>query len=221
MSYGSFGRKDGGLTDTPDLVTLLYRADWTRLSLAAEVSSVVDHDLAALRSETGVPGAESSRSTLLVAPGRRYRHQEDGFIRGCDGDRSWQELKDDRGWMAELSGDPRPPLRTLLRPSWLLTGFTLEILGPVTACGREALRVSATPRRSTRDGAARWHQPLDRVDVIVDAELGILLRHEEIFEGKPLKLTEVVDVSFNPAEASDDAQFAPPSGWEAAEKNGR
>src|ERR1039458_1973943 len=96
---------------------------------------------AALRSETGVPGAESSRSTLLVAPGRRYRHQEDGFIRGCDGDRSWQELKDDRGWMAELSGDPRPPLRTLLRPSWLLTGFTLEILGPVTACGREALRV--------------------------------------------------------------------------------
>jgi hypothetical protein len=242
------------MTDTPDLVTLLYRADWTRLSLAAEVSSVVDHDLAALRSETGVPGAESppgahgphpgsgwrgrptghewavatdlqgtesSRSTLLVAPGRRYRHQEDGFIRGCDGDRSWQELEDDRGWMAELSGDPRPPLRTLLRPSWLLTGFTLEILGPVTACGREALRVSATPRRSTRDGAARWHQPLDRVDVIVDAELGILLRHEEIFEGKPLKLTEVVDVSFNPAEASDDAQFAPPSGWEAAEKNGR
>ena len=94
------------MTDTPDLVTLLYRADWTRLSLAAEMSSVVDHDLAALRSETGVPGAESppgahgphpgsgwrgrptghewavatdlqgtesSRSTLLVAPGRRYR----------------------------------------------------------------------------------------------------------------------------------------------------
>jgi hypothetical protein len=62
---------------------------------------------------------------------------------------------------------------------------------------------------------------MDRVEVIVDAELGILLRHEEIFEGKPLSLTELVSVSFNPAGAGDDAQFQPPSGWEAAEKNAK
>jgi hypothetical protein len=89
------------------------------------------------------------------------------------------------------------------------------------ACRGPSRRLGRTGRTPALDGAARWHQPLDRVDVIVGAELGILLRHEEIFEGKPLKLTEFVDVSFNPAEASDDAQFAPPSGWEAAEKNGR
>jgi hypothetical protein len=66
---------------------------------------------------------------------------------------------------------------------------------------------------------AQWHRPVDRVEVIVDAVLGTLLRHEEIFEGKPLSLTELVSVSFNPVEAADDAQFQPPSGWEAAEKN--
>ena len=99
----------GGMTDTPDLVVLLYRADWTRLSLAAEVSHTIDHDLEARRPEagmslTGTPtrprgpdgpvagsgrparptgneweaatdlqGTETSRSTLLVAPGGRCR----------------------------------------------------------------------------------------------------------------------------------------------------
>jgi hypothetical protein len=38
----------------PDLVGLLYRADWTRLSLSAEVND---------------------GSTVLIAPGRRYRLQ--------------------------------------------------------------------------------------------------------------------------------------------------
>jgi outer membrane lipoprotein-sorting protein len=127
--------------------------------------------------------------------------------------------------VASLTGDPKasgPPLATLLRPTWLLTGFALENDGPVTACGREALRVVATPRQGIRrDPTARRDQPLDRIEVIVDAELGILLRHEEIFQGQPLSLTELVSVSFDPAQAGDDAQFQPPSGWAAAEKNAK
>jgi hypothetical protein len=244
------------MTDTPDLVVLLYRADWTRLSLAAEVSHTIDHDLEARRPEagmslTGTPtrprgpdgpvagsgrparptgneweaatdlqGTETSRSTLLVAPGGRCRYQGAGFASGCDGDRSWQEFEQE-GRLVEMTGGPRPPLATLLRPSWLLNGYTLEIGGSAAALGREGLRVVATPRRSIRDAVARWRRPVDRVEVIVDAELGILLRHEEIFQGKPLILTELVSVSFNPAEAGDDAQFQPPSGWEAAEKNAK
>jgi hypothetical protein len=42
------------MTGEPDLIGLLYRADWTRLSLSAEVND---------------------GSTLLVAPRRRYRMQ--------------------------------------------------------------------------------------------------------------------------------------------------
>ena len=245
------------MTDTPDLVVLLYRADWTRLSLAAEVSHTIDHDLDALRPGAGAPwaawpfgpphgprdpvagsgrrarpsgnewekatdlqGTETSRSTLLVAPGGRCRYQGDGFASGCDGDRSWQEFEEE-GRLVEKTGGPRPPLATLLRPSWLLNGYTLEIGGSAATLGREGLRVVATPRRSLRDAATQWRRPVDRVEVIVDAELGILLRHEEIFEGKPLSLTELVSVSFNPVEAADDAQFQPPSGWEAAEKNAK
>ncbi|MDQ2813298.1 MAG: hypothetical protein M3Z75_15850 [Actinomycetota bacterium] len=234
------------MTDAPDLVTLLYRADWRRLSLAAEVSRTVDRDLDALRSETGGPGAgpplgpsgpragsgersqptgnewevatdlqgiQTSRSTLLVAPGGRYRHQGDGFVRGCDGDRSWHVFDDAPA--AERAGPRRPPLSMLLRPSWLLSGFTLEIREPVTAGGREALRVTVTPRRSISDATRPGHQPLDRVEVIVDAELGILLRQEEIFDGKPLSLTELVSVSLNPAGGGDGAQFQPPAGRDA------
>jgi hypothetical protein len=243
------------MTDTPDLVVLLYRADWTRLSLAAEVSHTIDHDLDALRPGAGAPwaawpfgpphgprdpvagsgrrarpsgnawekatdrqGTETSRSTLLVAPGGRCRYQGHGFASGCDGDRSWQEFEEE-GRLVEKTGGPRPPLATLLRPSWLLNGYTLEIGGSATTLGRDGLRVVATPRRSLRDAATQWRRPVDRVEVIVDAELGILLRQQEIFQGKPLSLTELVSVSFDPAEAADDAQFRPPSGWEAAEKN--
>jgi len=254
VSHGSYGWEDKNMDDAPDPVVLLYRADWTRLSLAAEVRHTIDRDLDALRPEAGMAwagaptrsrgpdgpaagsgrparptgnewetatdlqGTETSRSTLLIAPGGRCRYQGAGFASGCDGDRSWQEFEE-QGRLVEKTGGPRPPLATLLRPSWLLNGYTLEIGGSATTLGREGWRVVATPRPSIRDAALRWRRPVDRVEVIVDAELGILLRHEEIFEGKPLSLTELVSVSFNPVEAVDDGQFQPPSGWEAAEKN--
>ena len=50
----------------PVVVGLLYRADWTRLSLAAVT----------------VDGA-----TVLLAPGRRYRYESGGYVTGCDGTR--------------------------------------------------------------------------------------------------------------------------------------
>ena len=40
----------------------------------------------------------------------------------------------------------RPPLHQLLCPSELLGDFTLEVRGPVTACGREGIAAVATPR---------------------------------------------------------------------------
>ena len=52
------------MTGEPDLISLLYRADWTRLSLAAELSD---------------------GSSLVVAPGRRYRRQDGEAAWGCDG----------------------------------------------------------------------------------------------------------------------------------------
>jgi hypothetical protein len=107
----------------------------------------------------------------------------------------------------------------MLRPAWLLTGYTLEIREPVTACGRDALRVVATPRPGLMGRTAPGLEAADRIEIIVDTELGILLRHEEIRDGWPADLTELENVSFDSAQAADDAQFRPPGGWEAVDEN--
>jgi hypothetical protein len=65
--------------DLPDLtgvVALLYRADWTRLSLAGRVTV-----------ENPAPPV-----TLNVAPGRRFRHDDGNLVVGCDGRQVWQWL---------------------------------------------------------------------------------------------------------------------------------
>jgi hypothetical protein len=276
-----------------DLVGLLYRADWTRLSLTAEVSITRDRDLWRSRFADGPPprpwsggqfgpwatpwfgpwfgpprgladedpsvpwqswespdeadpwgprtdgrewelatevlGTESRRFTLLIAPGGRYREQGESHLSGCDGERSWHAVPDDDGrsveatgggWTVEATGGPEPPpTARLLRPSWLLTGFTLEPGGPATVSGRDVLRVVATPRPGTENRRVVRRRPLDRVEVAVDAELGILLRCEEILDGRPLRVTELADLLIDPAPASDDAPFLPPGGWDGVKES--
>jgi hypothetical protein len=218
-----------------DLVSLLYGADWTRLRLAAEVTASRDPDLGRTRYGTDAPpflgapgkppgagrvwematdqpGTRTDRSTLLIEPGRRYREQGGDHLSGCDGDRSWFAVRDDGGWKVEAAAGPEPPLPPMLRPSWLLTGFTLEPGEPVTADGREALRVVATPRPDVWPRASAPPRP--RVEVIVDAGLGILLRHEEILDGRTLSVTELTGIRTDPGRA-DDEQFLPPGGWDS------
>ena len=89
----------------PEVIGLLYRADWARLSLSAEVRFEQDGDLArrrenAVRAESmrrmgfrpgphGSPVTEQEpederggyhrwRAALLIAPGRRYRLEYEG-----------------------------------------------------------------------------------------------------------------------------------------------
>ena len=95
-------------------------------------------------------GTETRRSTLLIQPGRRYREQGEDRAGGCDGDRSWLAIREGDGWNVEADDGPEPPLPPMLRPSWLLTGYTLEAGEPVTVGEREALRLVATPRPGIR-----------------------------------------------------------------------
>jgi outer membrane lipoprotein-sorting protein len=240
---------DGGIdmTDLQGVIGLLYRADWTGLSLAADVRSETDQDL--LRSrvravkpswvpegrgrssrgvypEGGPPtwadatseepgGYHSWHARLLIAPGGRYRQEyldePSGRVIGSDGERSWV-------WHQQEPGPPievrhRPPLHQLLRPSELLGDFTLEVRGPVTACGREGIAVVATPRTGNEYVPRLNASTLsDHLEVIVDAELGILLRYEEAFAGQRLSLTELTAVVLDPPEVADLSRFAPPAG---------
>ena len=230
----------------PEVIGLLYRADWTRLSLSAEVRFEQDGDLArrrenAVRTELmrrmgfrpgspGMPDVEREpederggyhrwRAALLIAPGRRYRLEYEGDhggrADGSDGEQAWMLRPPDpaplppRGFEV-VSGLPVP---ALFRPAGLLAGFTLDVGGPVTACGREAIAVTAVPRHGAVGSGTSLRPPAcDRVELIVDAETGILLRREETFEGQVLTLFELTTVTMSPSEADDPARFAPPAG---------
>ena len=84
---------------------------------------------------------------------------------------------------------------------------------------RDAIAVAATPRRDVLSSVPgrRSH---DRVEVAVDAELGILLRRTETSGGELVTLTELTDVTVNPPEAADSARFAPPLGSHRGEAPG-
>jgi outer membrane lipoprotein-sorting protein len=90
----------------------------------------------------------------------------------------------------------------------------------VTVAGRDAIAVAATPRRdviSSRPG----HWSHDRVEVAVDAELGILLRRIETSGGEFVIRTELTEVTMNPPEAADPARFAVPLGSHRSDVAGK
>lgn len=244
----------------PAVIGLLYRADWTRLSLSAEVRSEADRELLpplspdepsrwyrprpaqtqeeewsrwhrAWPAQQQDDGRYSWRGTLLIGPGGRWRlecpvpGQGAGgeAADGNDGERGWS-------WRPAAAGGPPPlpvevdgadpPVPELFCPSCLLGGYTLEELGPVTVAGRDAVAVAATPRRDVL-GSGPGDRSHDRVEVAVDAELGILLRRVETSGGEFVTRTELTDVTLSPLEAADPAGFAAPLGSHRSDTPGK
>ena len=178
------------MTDEAETVRLLHRADWTQLRLHAQLAD---------------------GSTVLVAPGKRYRFETAGYITGCDGTRPWKisdEEEDVDGEVRWISG-PEPPLRELLCPAWLLTGSRLEVQGRTRACGRDALQIVVTRRPSLyeRNLSALRNRS---AQAVVDAELGFLLRLVQPGWSDESEITELVTADFDPD--IDPGQFQPPAG---------
>ncbi len=184
----------------PDLVSLLYRADWTQLTLSA---------------------AANDGTSILVAPGRRYRVAGEDGLTGCNGDRPWrldaQDVQDGDGEVHWVSG-PEPPLPDLLCPVWLLISSHLELRGPARACGRDAFRVEATRRKGLDGYRVPAQFRAGHAEVLVDAELGILLRVAWLADGAEPEVTELVSLDLDPV--IDPALFAPPPGSLVAESMG-
>jgi hypothetical protein len=180
------------MTTDAELVALLVRVDWTGLSLSAKVSWRRDF-AALLREvrvgaahRGGTPprwsrprtaGFEETASVLILGGGGRYRHEQAGpgggwvSVVGCDGETSWEQDYHPVSGESQISrwgyvrplGSLSPPLSELLRPSWLPTGFQLEVIGPATACGRDAVEFAGRPRPLV------MHEPIgDRVVAIAD-----------------------------------------------------
>ncbi len=166
-----------GLTE---VIGLLYRADWTRFSLSAGLRSETDREPFPRRQREersrwfrAWPGQRQDngryvgRGALLIGPGGRWRLEcsvpglgaEGEAAEGNDGERGWSWRPPEVGGPPPLPvkvGVAYPPPPELFCPSGLLGGFTLEVLGPVTVVGREAIAVAATPRRDVLgSGSAR------------------------------------------------------------------
>src|SRR5690349_4196460 len=227
----------------PEVIGLLYRADWTRLSLSAELRSETDREPLPRLSREGRSrwfrawpwqrqdnGRYVGGGALLIGPGGRWRLEcsvpglgaEGEAAEGNDGERGWSWRPPEVGGPPGLPvkvGVAYPPPPELFCPSGLLGGFTLEVLGPVTVAGREAVAVAAAPRRDVL-GSGSAERSYDRIEVAVDAELGILLRRIETSGGEVLTRTELTDVTMNPPEAADPARFTPPPGSHRGETEG-
>ena len=229
----------------PEVIGLLYRADWTRVSLSAELRFETDQEpLPCLARERWSrwyrtwPGQQQDngryvgRGALLIGPGGRWRLEcsvpgrgaEGEAAEGNDGEGGWSWRPPEVGGPPPLPvglGAAYPPPAELFCPSCLLGGYTLEALGPVTVAGRGAIAVAAMPRRDVLSSVPgrRFHDRIshDRIEVAVDAELGILLRRIETSGGELVVLTEPTDMTMNPPEAADPARFSPPPGSNRSE----
>ena len=216
--------------DLPDLagvVALAHRADWTRLALAGKVSCSKD-----VAYKTGRRAKSKHRApavTLHVAPGRRFRRDAGKLVTGCDGTRVWEWLADPPEFGVYWHGVEIPPFAALLCPSWLLTGYDLEVLGPWLACGRPGIRVAGTAQPLTKSpgivailegvpSATRY----ERVEVVIDAELGILLRCKRSGSDHHTTHTEVLEFwHLEVGEAIGEAMFEPPPSSRVSKAKGK
>lgn len=227
--------------DLPALVALMYRADWTTLSLSATVTSFRDRGPRA--NHPGVrhaplepdldaePTVTEDSHQILLAPGGKYRitYGNDGGYEVCDGEtasRVYPGMPGERG----LAGMPQVRRREtsafggdlddLRFPARVLSRFSLEIAGPVQAGDRMAYRLATKPRLLLSSGGRKpGARPDIEVRVLVDADTGLLLSCEELLEGQPVSRTELSDVRLDPPEAADDALFHAPPGLDEPDQS--
>ena len=176
--------------DVDAIVGLLVQADWTRLCLSAELTTVHDESVqSGLRSSVAVrawrarrdrpdpaawqaaaaaePKADlrTSRSRLLIAPGSRYRQEFDvtGLVLGSDGQTAWHLDDDQIDCPDPHSAASWPPAEELLCPAWLPSLFELEIAGADVMAGRQVLRITARPRPLLRGRSGPGRSGMPRV----------------------------------------------------------
>lgn len=113
---------------------------------------------------------------------------------GCSG---WHVLTD-RAIQSRSAVRPAG-LGMVIDLAWLLDGFRLSPAGQVTVAGRPASRIVAEP---DAENGTRGHRvqsriayPADRIDVVVDAELGIALTLAWSWHGQTLFTAELRNVS--------------------------
>ncbi len=171
------------------------------------------------------PSESEDRIRLWLAPPDRLREEavsgwtgeptESLLVQVAD---TWWSFDPRVGAMTN-DGSPRHQHGTqvdalMLDPAQLSVSHELRILGRTMHAGRNAIRVEALPARRARvlpEPASDGGWPLD---VLVDAERGVLLRSAGLLDGEPFILSEVVSVAFDEALPDELFVFEAPPGEE-------
>jgi len=196
-----------------DLTYTLTLAPGGRYRL--ELASGEDHALDGQDGPDDEDDDEDDDSTDPWASAVSDQDEPDG-----DGDRPWRGYCGDGtghwavyGDRAERTAEPALPaaIRALLWPAWLVSGWDLELSGTAEAAGRTAMRVIATPRPLTRGQHAGRDHLLDRIVLLIDPDLGLLLCHEIIRGGRSDETSLITSLVPGTADAGA-APFRPSPG---------
>ena len=106
--------------------------------------------------------------------------------------------------------DRQLELIPLLEPSFLASGWDLDVLGERVYAGRATLRVKAT-RRGAGPGPALW-KCVDEYEILIDQERGVLLRYAGIVDDEEAGVLSVRSVAFDEPIPDEVFSYEPPHG---------
>jgi hypothetical protein len=170
----------------------------------------------------GAPAPRFSEETYRVwrrLPGPQWRVERTGirdFTTILDGERWWStdgrggfvtNVRQDGSLDARVGGgSPDRLVEVMFDPSFIPAVAVLTVAGEMRLAGRLGITAVARPRRD-RDFRGLDLPFADEFRVVVDAEFGMLLRHEAVLDGRPFLVSEATVMSFDPL--SDDVFRGP------------
>ncbi len=221
-----------------DLLELLYLArsrwttvhatlsDWThveRSQHAYERFLVRSGRVSGPSVSVGAPGDGSHpveveyASRLWLSADGRFRQERvgewDGMTLVHDGEKAWI-YTGRSGAIEHESQTIAPSGAELFDPAVLIPALELELLGDVTVAGRTTHAVGARPRARHGPPGDLVPAGCDEVRLAVDAERGVVLRIESLFDGERVRLVEVAEIAFDDPIDEERFRFELPPGEE-------
>ena len=175
------------------------------------------------KAATSPGGVATELSRLWYAGTTRWR-----FELGPAGDRNrrivvmngeaWTDYHPLLGLTSGAASPPLWPIDELLAPAELVEELYLIADGTTTHAGRRALRARGMPQPSTEEhpqSELPW-RGADEYALLIDEEVGVVLRLAGIFDGKEFASKELTQVEFGAPLPPDILVIEPPDGIEAS-----
>ena len=205
-----------------DVLAWIQKLKKLQEKMPAPLEGIVGPDAVwdALRERAAEDGGGHRVARLAVQIPDRYRLD---YLSGdwnkrykaiaCDGEHT-TKLFDDR-----VATGPVKPLAakfaSMLDPAWLLNGWRLAVIGSASVAGRDGIRIRAVAAAMADSGA---DNQFTGADLVVDAQLGVLLRKTTYVNDQPATRTELRDL--RPLDEKPSFQIVPRSGMRSVTDSG-